>query len=69
MSTPIFDLGIFDRALFGGNAELFDAAIFDPVIFDTGLSQASGQVGLKPAVAASSKVTALVRASVKGPGG
>ena len=36
MSTPLFDTSVFDDALFGGAAELFDDAAFDSVVFEVG---------------------------------
>ena len=36
MKNPVFDFGIFDAALFGGEADLFDSAVFDSAIFDAG---------------------------------
>ena len=36
MTTLIFDGGLFDDALFGGDSVFLDSAIFDDAIFDTG---------------------------------
>lgn len=38
MATLIFDGGLFDSALFGGESVFFDDAIFDSSLFDVGVA-------------------------------
>ena len=45
MAAPVFDSGVFDSALFGGSAELFDGPdVFDPAVFETGEATAGTSV-------------------------
>ena len=44
MSTPLFDTSVFDDALFGGAAELFDDAVMGAAVwFTMQLSHAPAQ--------------------------
>lgn len=49
MATPVFDTAVFDRAMVGGGAELFDPVPMDPAMFDVGRVTASARSARAPA--------------------